>query len=110
MNSGLPAGSEQVVESAELFRNWQLDAYNHLSLRIDQLGKEDWEMRLYAWDASWGWEWSTYFAQTIACVVQDMVKAPTRPLLGSKTAAVQKELKRKGDDMTNAADDWCSAK
>merc|ERR1712107_16333 len=59
----LPFNCQHVVKAAEVRNGWKSSAYNHLTLRIDQLDELNWDFRIWCWDAAWGWEWSTYFAQ-----------------------------------------------
>merc|ERR1719350_468132 len=67
--------------------SWTSEAYSHLNLRIDQRTSTDWNFRLFYWDASFGWEWSAWFAMTLGNVISDMVTSPTAPLIPRKRPA-----------------------
>lgn len=81
MVDGLPSGFKHVVKPSAVPARWNTDAYCHLNLRLDQLSADEWDFRIFHWDAAWGWEWSTYFAMALGSVIGDMVTAPTKPLL-----------------------------
>jgi len=81
MVDGLPPDFRHVVRSSSVGSKWSTDAYSHVNLRIDQLSADDWDFRIFHWDATWGWEWSTYFANALGAVISDMAIAPTAPLL-----------------------------
>jgi hypothetical protein len=51
-----------------------------LNLRIDQLAVNDWDIRIFHWDATWGWNWSTHFVHALGGAIYDMVAAPTGAL------------------------------
>ena len=40
----------------------------HLNLRIDQLAGDQWDFRMFHWDASLGWDWSTHYAHALGTV------------------------------------------
>lgn len=91
MLSTLPLGCRQVTRAARGGTTPWTDAYNHVNIRLDQRTENDWDFRFFHWDAAWGWEWSTCFAQALGSVIADMATSPTAALLRApspRTAAV----------------------
>merc|ERR1719217_1877214 len=73
----LPFGCKQISREAPApIERWFTDAYCHLNIRLDQRADIDWDFRIFHWDAAWGWEWSSYFAQELGNVIGDMVENP----------------------------------
>eukprot|EP00929_Paragymnodinium_shiwhaense_P028931 TRINITY_DN16694_c0_g1_i1.p1 TRINITY_DN16694_c0_g1~~TRINITY_DN16694_c0_g1_i1.p1 ORF type:complete len:1586 (-),score=297.51 TRINITY_DN16694_c0_g1_i1:44-4801(-) len=81
MGDGLPAGWQHVVKSASFSTRNYGDAYCHLNIRIDQVSANDWDVRIFHWDAALGWGWSGTFSKTLCEVMTDMVLSPAGPLL-----------------------------
>eukprot|EP00927_Polykrikos_kofoidii_P008050 TRINITY_DN13334_c0_g1_i4.p1 TRINITY_DN13334_c0_g1~~TRINITY_DN13334_c0_g1_i4.p1 ORF type:complete len:955 (-),score=143.81 TRINITY_DN13334_c0_g1_i4:81-2831(-) len=80
MLTALPSpASRQVTRKLPLPSGWNAgwtDAYSHVNVRLDQRTEVDWDLRLFHWDAAWGWEWSTSFAQALGAVIVDMATSP----------------------------------
>lgn len=78
---GLQLGCKQVVREASVGQGGGTDAYCHVNLRLDQKGPQDWDFRIFHWDAAWGWHWGTYFASAIGAAILDLAQKPTAPIL-----------------------------
>jgi len=52
-----------------------------MNLRLDQVGRDDWDFRLQSHDAAYGVKWSTYYAQAMGSVIVDMALRPVGPVL-----------------------------
>ena len=62
-------------------------ACSHVNIRLDQCTDLDWGFRIIHFDAEWGWDWSTYFAQAFGSVVAEMVSSPaTSPIVRMQLA------------------------
>jgi len=81
MTDGLPAGFRHVVRPTATPLSWRTNAYCHLNLRIDQVSAQEWDFRVFHWDAAWGWSWVACFADALGATIADMASAPTAPLL-----------------------------
>merc|ERR1719401_445913 len=62
MTDGLPSNYRQVIRPAGFPTKVFETAYSHVNFRIDQQSADNWDFRIFHWDASWGWEWSESFA------------------------------------------------
>jgi len=80
MTDSLPQGFKHLPKPAASSLRWRGIAYCHLNVRIDQLATNNWDFRIFHWDAAWGWDWSTQFSHALGGVIHDMAAAPTAPL------------------------------
>jgi hypothetical protein len=80
MGDSLPGGFTHVPKPSAAPRKWRGPAYAHLNCRIDQLAQDDWDFRIFHWDAAWGWKWSSQFCHALGGSIWDMMTAPTEPL------------------------------
>mmetsp|Transcript_25613 Transcript_25613/g.60055 ORF Transcript_25613/g.60055 Transcript_25613/m.60055 type:complete len:174 (-) Transcript_25613:31-552(-) len=100
MAESLPPGFRHVCKEAFPPSNWKGSAYSHLNIRIDQLKLDDWDFRIFHYDATWGWDWATNFAHSVGDVIRRMVEEPLASLLpeGVPAAENQAAAKRARED------------
>merc|ERR1712113_127832 len=55
------------------------------------------DFKLFSFDSSWTWEWSQSFASALGSIINDMVEAPTGPLLQLRGTPKPTPWKRKAD-------------
>lgn len=78
---GLPHGFKEVRCPKSAPRDWNRSTASFLKLRLDQVAVDGWDFRLQSHDASWGGNWSTYYAQALGSVMADMAMHPTGPVV-----------------------------
>eukprot|EP00929_Paragymnodinium_shiwhaense_P088060 TRINITY_DN4826_c0_g2_i4.p1 TRINITY_DN4826_c0_g2~~TRINITY_DN4826_c0_g2_i4.p1 ORF type:complete len:1533 (-),score=336.30 TRINITY_DN4826_c0_g2_i4:810-5408(-) len=74
---GLPMGFQEVRCKRNAPREWERGTTALMNLRLDQVARDDWDFRLQSHDASWGGDWSSYYAQALGSVLVDMALRPT---------------------------------
>jgi len=80
---GLPLGFQEVRCSKSAPRDWSRGATSNMNLRLDQTERDGWDFRLQSHDASWGWKWSSYYAQAMGSTIVDMALRPTDGIVPS---------------------------
>lgn len=98
MAESLPPGFRHVCKEAFPPSNWKGSAYSHLNIRIDQLKLDDWDFRIFHYDAAWGWDWATNFAHSVGDVIRRMVEEPLASLLPEDVPAAENAAKRTRED------------
>merc|ERR1712183_126493 len=82
MVDGLPPGFKHITKAiANQQQRRNCPAYCHLNVRIDQLKADEWDFRIFHFDAAWGLDWSDHFALAVGASIHDMAVTPTAPLL-----------------------------
>lgn len=78
---GLPMGFQEVRCRKSAPKVWDRSGTSHMTLRLDQVARDDWDFRLHSHDAAWGTHWSSYYAQALGSVLVDMAARPTGPVV-----------------------------
>jgi len=73
-------GWEQMVKPAPVPTGYKGIAYFHLNLRIDQLAADEWDFRIFHYDAAFGPNWVNCFVHGLTRCIGEMASNPTAPL------------------------------
>lgn len=83
VSDGLPFGFREVrcARNAPPDSEWHRGGTSHMTLRLDQTSRDGWDFRMHSHDASFGQEWSTYYAQALGSALIDMAIGCTGPVV-----------------------------
>ncbi|CAE8706272.1 unnamed protein product [Polarella glacialis] len=78
---GLPHGFREVRYAKNAPSAWDKGGTSNMTIRLDQTDRDGWDFRMQSHDASFGQNWSTFFAQALGSVLVDMAVRPTGPVV-----------------------------